>query len=52
MAAPWPVAGAQADHGRIALPLNITGPAAISLLMELTGIGVPLGAGRRPATDA
>lgn len=51
MAASWPVAGAQADHGCSALPLNITGPPAISLLMELTGVGVPLVAGRRPATD-
>jgi hypothetical protein len=52
MAAPWPAAGAQADHGRFALPLNITVPPAISLSMELTGVGVPLVAGRRPATDA
>jgi hypothetical protein len=52
MAAPWPVAGARADHGRFVLPLNITGPPAISLLMELSGVGGPLVAGRRPATDA
>ena len=52
MAAPWPVAGAQADHGRFALPLNINGVPAISLPMQLIRVGVPLGAGRRPATDA